>query len=206
MGPLTSNIAEAYGFVKSAPDRILPDLELLFVPALFVNEGLIQDRRPGVSLAAVLLQPQSRGRVRANSPSVLDSPTIDPAYLSDPHGEDIATLSVGVRRCLEILARWPTPNEIGPIVVPAATKESDEGALVESSIRDYSQTLYHPVGTCRMGDDEAAVVDPQLRVRGVESLRIVDASVMPRIIRGHTHAPTVMIAEKAAELMRGTPR
>ena len=206
MGPLTSNIAEAYGFVKSAPDRILPDLELLFVPALFVNEGLIQDRRPGVSLAAVLLQPQSRGRVRANSPSVLDSPTIDPAYLSDPHGEDIATLSVGVRRCLEILARWPTPNEIGPIVVPAATKESDEGALVESSIRDYSQTLYHPVGTCRMGDDESAVVDPQLRVRGVESLRIVDASVMPRIIRGHTHAPTVMIAEKAVELMRGTPR
>ena len=160
MGPLTSNIAEAYGFVKSAPDRTLPDLELLFVPALFVNEGLIQDRRPGVSLAAVLLQPRSLGSVRAASASVYDPPTIDPAYLSDPEGLDFATLSAGVRRCLGILARWPVPKEIGPTVVPDTTKVPDNDAQVESAIRDHSQTLYHSVGTCRMGNDESSVVDP----------------------------------------------
>lgn len=205
-GPLTSNIAEAYGFVRSDPECALPDLELIFVPALFVNEGLVEDRRPGVSLAAVLLQPESRGRVSVVSPSVFEPPAIDPEYLSDPAGKDFTTLSIGVRRCLELLKHWPEPKEVGPIVVPDATQFSDERSLVESSVRDYAQTLYHPVGTCRMGNDDSAVVDSQLRVHGVESLRVVDASVMPRIIRGHTHAPTVMIAEKAADFIRSGER
>ncbi len=198
-GPLTSNICEAFGFVKSDPILEVADLELLFVPALFVNEGLIQDRRPGVSIAAVLLQPESRGRVRVESPSVLDAPLIDPAYLSDPEGKDFARLSAGVRRCYEILREWPDAHEIGPIVVPGT---EDENVGIESSIRDFSQTLYHPVGTCRMGNDSNSVVDPELKVRGVDALRIADASVMPSIIRGHTHAPTVMIAERAAEFIR----
>ncbi len=205
-GPLTSNIAEGYGFVKSEEGLALPDIELIFVPALFVNEGLVEDRRPGVSLAAVLLQPQSRGRVRAVSRRVTDAPTIDPAYLSDPDGEDLAVLVIGVRRCLEILKRWPNPGELGPIVVPDATQIPDEQALIDASIRGYSQTLYHPVGTCRMGNDPLSVVDPQLKVRGVDALRVVDASVMPRIIRGHTHAPTVMIAERALDFIRGAAR
>jgi choline dehydrogenase len=205
-GPLTSNIAEAYGFVKSKSQIALPDLELLFVPSLFVNEGLVEDRRPGVSLAAVLLQPESRGRVSVASPSALEAPTIDPQYLSDSEGNDRATLAAGVRRCVEILRRWPSSNEVGPIVVPDSEKLTTEDALVEASIRDHAQTLYHPVGTCRMGSDDSAVVDPQLRVRGVTSLRVVDASVIPRIIRGHTHAPTVMIAEKAVEFIRRVSR
>jgi choline dehydrogenase len=202
-GPLTSNICEAYGFVRSEPYLALPDLELIFVPALFVNEGLIQDRRHGFSLAAVLLQPESRGSVRVNSPDVAEPPLIDPEYLSDTGGRDHGTLSRGVRRCLDILRAWPDPREVGPIVVPEA-KNDDE--RVEQSIADFSQTLYHPVGTCRMGSDAASVVDPHLKVRGVEGLRVVDASVMPQIIRGHTHAPTVMIAEKAAALIRASAR
>ncbi|MGB9111562.1 MAG: GMC family oxidoreductase N-terminal domain-containing protein [Acidimicrobiales bacterium] len=205
-GPLTSNIAEAFGFVKSEEGVALPDIELLFVPALFVNEGLVEDRRPGVSLAAVLLQPKSRGRVRVESRRVADAPTIDPAYLSDPDGEDLAVLAIGMRRCLEILKHWPAPEEIGPIVVPDETEFRDEHGLIEASIRRFSQTLYHPVGTCRMGHDRSSVVDPQLKVRGVDALRVADASVMPRIIRGHTHAPTVMIAERAVDFIRSAAR
>lgn len=198
MGPLTSNVAEGYGFTKSDPSLAHADLELLFVPALFVDEGLKEDRRHGISLAAVLLQPKSRGSVRIASPSALDAPVIDPAYLSDADGHDLHTLSVGVRRCLEIYQNWPNPKELGPIVVPDVAVEN----TIDASIRTYSQTLYHPVGTCRMGKDDSSVVDSELKVREVDGLRVVDASVMPRIIRGHTHAPTLMIAEKAAGFIR----
>jgi choline dehydrogenase len=198
-GMLTSNIAEGYGYVRSDPSSDLPDIELIFVPALFVEQGLVQEKRHGISLGAVLLQPESRGTVSISSPSARHPAVVDPGYLSDREGNDARVLGEGVRRCLEILAAWPEPNEIGEIIVPEGVEED---AIPAASVRGYSQSLYHPVGTCQMGTDESSVVDPELRVRGVERLRVIDASVMPRLVRGHTHAPTLMIAERGAEFVR----
>ncbi len=201
-GMLTSNVLEGYGLVRSGPGLDQPDIELGFVPALFLDEGLTLPREHGVSLAAVLLQPASRGEVRLAGPDVETPPAIDPRYLSDPGGDDAATLSSGVRLCLAIARTPPLSEELGATVAPAGIAR-DDGELVERAVRDLAQTLYHPVGTCRMGTDAGSVVDPQLRLRAVASLRIADASVMPSIVRGHTHAPTVMVAERAADLMLG---
>ena len=199
-GLLSSNVAEGYGYIKSAPTEAECDLELLFVPAAFVNEGLELPSVHGLTLAAVLLQPDSRGEVRLASTDPAAAPIIDPRYLSDAAGRDAARLEEGVRRCVE-LARAPAlAKESGKLIVP-------EGELTEAvagtSVRRYAQTLYHPVGTCRMGSDDSSVVDPSLAVRGTEDLYVADASVMPSIPHGHTHAPTVAIAERAAELLGG---
>jgi choline dehydrogenase-like flavoprotein len=197
-GLLSSNICEAYGFIRS--DAALPecDLELLFVPAAFVNEGLSLPSEHGLTIAAVLLQPKSRGEVRLASLDPTAAPVIDPAYLSDPGGEDAHRLEEGIRRCIEIARAPSLAEEAGRLIAPEG--ELDEG-LVEPALRHYAQTLYHPVGTCRMGLDDASVVDPFLAVRGVENLRVVDASVIPAIPHGHTHAPVVAIAERAAEFL-----
>ena len=198
-GMLTSTVAEAYGFVRSDPAQALPDLELLFLPVLFVDEGLKLPTEHGVTLAAVLLQPDSSGVVHLRSPDPSVPPVVDPWYLSDPEERDAERLRAGIRWCRRILAQPSLAKELGELYRPAGL---DGEELVEAALRDLSQTLYHPVGTCRMGKDPGSVVDPELRVRGVDGLRVVDASVMPRIIRGHTHAPTVAIAERAAELIR----
>ncbi|HLX78115.1 MAG TPA: GMC family oxidoreductase N-terminal domain-containing protein [Acidimicrobiales bacterium] len=198
-GLLTSNISEGYGYVRSEPSLALPDIELLFVPALFLEQGLVREKRHGVSLAAILLQPESRGSVTITTPSALDAALIDPAYLSDSEGKDATVLAEGVRRCLDLVSAWPDRSELGAMVAPIA---EDDEAIVDASLRQLSQTLYHPVGTCRMGIDDGSVVDPELRVRGVDGLRVVDASVIPRITRGHTHAPTLMIAERTSDLIR----
>jgi choline dehydrogenase len=197
-GMLTSSILEGYGLVRSDPSLDAPDLELGFVPALFLDEGLTLPRVHGVTLAAVLLTPKSTGQVRLASPDPSVAAVVDPRYLSDAQGADHATLSAGVRHCARILAAPALADELGSVVQPRGLAGD---ALVESSVRDFAQTLYHPVGTCRMGRDSSSVVDPELRVRGVAALRVIDASVMPRIVRGHTHAPTVMIAERGADLV-----
>ena len=198
-GMLTSNLMEAYGFIRSRPSLAAPDIELLFAPVGMVGEGLVPPRPHAVALGAILLRPRSTGRVTLRSADHADPPTIDPGYLRDPDGADYAALAEGLRMCMRIAEQPALAALLGDIVQPAGDDGPD---LVDSAIRCYAQTLYHPVGTCRMGSDPDSVVDPHLRVRGVQALRVVDASVMPQIIRGHTHAPTVMVAERASDLLR----
>ncbi|MFG3136928.1 GMC family oxidoreductase [Streptomyces sp. NPDC048211] len=203
-GPLTSNLAEAVAFVRSTPGLAAPDIELIFAPAPFIDHGLVPPTEHGLTIGVVLLQPESAGRITLD-PDTAGSGSgirIDPGYLTAD--ADLPRLIAGVRRAETLLASDALAQHIsgpmGPYPGPV-----DDDRLAEA-IRSGAQTLYHPVGTCRMGEDPASVTDPRLRVRGVHGLRVVDASVMPRITRGHTHAPTVAIAEKAAELIRQDAR
>jgi choline dehydrogenase len=198
-GPLTSNVGEAAAFVRTRPDLPAPDLELIFAPVLFEEEGLKQPTEDGLTLAVVLLRPQSTGTVTLRSADPLAPPAIDPRYLSDPGGQDLKTLLHGLRVARRVLAQQPLAGFVTEELLPGANAQSDDDLVAH--IRATSQTLYHPIATCRMGTDPYAVVDPELRVRGIERLRIVDASVMPRLPSGHTNWPTVMIAERATELL-----
>ena len=194
-GMLTSNVAEAAAFVRTRPDLTAPDLELLFAPVLFEEEGLAPPRGHGFTVGAVLLQPRSSGAVRLRSSDPFDTPMIEPRYLSYP--DDLQVLVRGIDLARRIVSMPAFDGIAGAELEPGETP-------LEDAIRERAQTLYHPVGTCRMGTDALAVVDPELRVRGVEGLRVVDASVIPRVPRGHTHLPTLMIAERAAEFVRAT--
>jgi choline dehydrogenase len=202
-GMLTSNVGEAYGFVRSRPDLELPDLELIFAPAPYFEEG-IGDPYDGhaVVMGPILLKPHSHGTITLRSADPKDKPVIDPRYLTDDAGADRAALMAGLRMCADIAKSAALNGIIGKIARPrGATDLGDE--TLERALNSLSHTLYHPVSTCRMGSDDASVVDPELRVRGVDGLRVADASVMPTIIRGHTHAPSVLVGEKAADLIRG---
>ncbi|MGW6054625.1 GMC family oxidoreductase [Streptomyces sp. NPDC055189] len=201
-GPLTSNVGEAVAFIKTRHELAAPDIELIYAPVPFVNHGLTPPTEHGVTIGVVLLQPESEGRITPKGPGVGSAPYIDPGYLTAE--ADVSTLVAGVRRAEELFAgRALAPYTEGPMGPYPGTVDD---ATLARTIRGASETLYHPVGTCRMGSDEGSVTDPALRVRGVTALRVVDASVMPRITRGHTHAPTVALAEKAAELIRADAR
>ncbi|OBG31711.1 GMC family oxidoreductase [Mycobacterium sp. E3198] len=200
-GLLTSNCAEAYGMIRSDPKLRLPDVELLFSPGPFLDEGLGVMSGHAVTMGAILLQPKSRGQITLRSADVRDKPVIDPRYLSDPEGLDRATLMTGLRACATLAGAPPLRRLLGGIERPHDARALDEETLARA-LEMCSHTLYHPVGTARMGVDGSSVVDPDLRVRGVAGLRVADASVMPTIIRGHTHAPSVLIGEKAADLIR----
>jgi choline dehydrogenase len=197
-GPLTSNIAEAAGFVKSRSTLPAPDLELIFAPVYFIDHGFGNPPGHGFTIGAVLLQPESRGQITLGSPDPLAPPLIQPNYLSTP--SDATTLVDGVKLARRIAQASAFATYRGEEIIPGPSAQSDEA--IAEQVRHYAQTLYHPVGTCKMGSDPLAVVDEELRVRGVEGLRVVDASVIPTVPRGHTNAPTVMIAEKAADLIR----
>ena len=200
-GPGASNIAESGGFLRSAraPDG-RADLQFHFVPAQLDDHG--RNRLPGhgYTLHACVLRPRSRGRIGLRSSSMSDPPRIFANYLSEP--EDLRSLIEGVRLSREILAAAPFDGHRGAEVYPGSGCQSDAELAV--AIRDKAETIYHPVGTCRMGSDPDSVVDPQLKVRGINGLRVVDASVMPRLIGGNTNAPTIMIAERAADEILGT--
>lgn len=198
-GPLTSTLLEAFGFVRSRSDLALPDLELAFLPVAFLDEGLRPPSVHGVSLGAVLLQPRSRGSVRICSPDAAVAPEVDPAYLSDPDGADRTALAAGIRRCQQILATEPLASALGASLQPAGLEGAD---AVAAALTGSSQTLYHPAATCALGSAADAVLDPECRVRGTVALRVVDASAMPSLPRGHTHAATLVLAERAAELIR----
>ncbi|CAM3088074.1 glucose-methanol-choline oxidoreductase [Mycobacterium intermedium] len=201
-GLLTSNVGEAYGFLRSRPELELPDIELIFAPAPFYDEGLLQEPPShGVVFGPILVAPESTGQITLRSADPNEKPIIDPRYLSDPKGLDRAAMLAGLRICAQIAQAPAISGLLGPIARPRNCTELNEETL-ELALETSSHTLYHPMSTCRMGTDEASVVDPRLRVRGVDRLRIADASVFPSTIRGHTHAPSVLIGERAADLLR----
>ena len=206
-GMLTSNVAEAYGYVKSDPGLDLPDVELIFAPVAFVDQGLTTHPAHGLTIGAVLLQPRSTGTVTLSSADPFDKPRIDPRYLSDPEGADRATLRFGLGICEDLVAT----EAIGRIsrrrfIMPHDSDGLRRAERDELAIAEYSHTLYHPVGTARMGTDAASVVDENLLVRGIEGLRVADASVMPSIIHGHTNAAAIVIGERAADLVKQAAR
>jgi choline dehydrogenase len=200
-GMLTSNAAEAAAFIHSRPGLPAPDLELMFAPGLFENEGLTSASGSGhgFTIMAIALQPHSVGAVGLRSADPLAKPEINPNYLSDPAGNDLRVLTAGLELARRIVSMPALTKLAGHEITPG-------GETLQAHTRDTAHGIYHPVGTCRMGTDELAVVDHQLRVRGLDGLRVVDASVIPRIPRGHTNLPTMIVAEKAADLIRGTTR
>jgi choline dehydrogenase-like flavoprotein len=202
-GMLTSPTGEAYGFARSDPALVLPDLELFFGPGPLFDEGLGHPSGHAVVIGTVLLKPQSRGRISLGSADYADKPVIDPRYLSDRDGLDRAAMMAGLRICARLAGAPALKGLLGPLVRPRGATHADEEAL-EAALNGDSYTLYHPVGTCRMGRDVASVVTPRLEVRGVRGLRVADASVMPTTIRGHTHAPSMVIGAKAVDLIAAT--
>jgi len=193
-GILTTNFAEAGAFLRTRPGLARPDVQLHFVVGLVDDHARRLHYGYGVSCHVAVLRPASRGSVGLRSANPREAPRIDPGFLGQ--SEDLATLAAGVVRAREIMGGAPLAPHCGAELF---TEGQGEAALV-AQIRRRADTIYHPVGTCRMGTDAAAVVDAQLRVRGIEGLSVVDASVMPTLVGGNTNAPTVMIAEKAALL------
>ena len=197
-GLLTSNAAEAGGFVRSRPDIDRPDLQLHFCVGIVDDHNRKVHFTTGMSLHVCDLRPKSRGTVRLAGPDVADAPLIDPNFLADP--EDMETMVRGAEIVQKILAQAPLAPYRGRWIYGTGR---DDPETLRTLIRARADTIYHPVGTCRMGVDERAVVDPTLRVRGVESLRVVDASIMPLLVSGNTQAPSAMIGEKAADMILG---
>lgn len=197
-GLLTSNVGEAHAFIETEPGLAGPDIELIFAPVPYLDHGDTEPPGHGYTVGAILLQPESRGTIRPITADPMRAPRIDPAYLSEPH--DVDTLRSGVEKAIEVLDTSPLADVIGDWIRP--TRRPENGAEIEAGIRRWAETLYHPAGTCRMGTDELAVVDAELRVHGIGGLRVADTSVMPTLNRGHTYAPAILIGEKAADLIR----
>ncbi len=199
-GLLTSNVAESGGFAMTDPDLDAPDVQFHFAPGSVVRHGFEElDVDNAFSLGVVQLRPESRGRVSLASADPMADPVIDPNYLADE--SDWEVLLDGIERCREIAQADAFDPYRGEELIPGEDATSRED--LRAAVREYAETLYHPVGTCKMGSDDHAVVDDRLRVHGVSGLRVVDASIMPRITRGNTNAPTIAIAEKAADLLTG---
>ncbi|HXG64262.1 MAG TPA: choline dehydrogenase [Blastocatellia bacterium] len=197
-GPLTSNIAEAGGFLKTKSDLPAPDLELIFAPVYYMSHGFLNPAGHGFAIGVVLQHPESRGSIRLRSNNPYDAPVIQPNYLA---GEsDMETLVEGAQIARAVAHTKAFEPYRGAELWPGPQAKSGDG--MREFIRGTAETLYHPVGTCKMGNDSMAVVDARLRVRGLEGLRVVDASVFPTHITGHPNAPTIMIAEKAADIIK----
>jgi len=202
-GPLTTNAAEAGGFAKSDPSCPVPDLQFHFTPAHLDEHGhtLAYARATmlghGYALHVCDLRPKSRGYIALKSADPCDDALIQPEYLSHP--DDMAQLVKGVKLARRLLAAPAFDPYRGEEMYPGKEVQTDE--QIRAFVRRKAGTIYHPVGTCRMGHDEMAVVDDTLKVHGVQGLRVVDASIMPTLVGGNTNAPTVMIAEKAADMI-----
>ena len=198
-GMITSSIAEAGAFVRSSTEVQAPDLQLVFVVALVDDHGRKMHTRHGFSCHVEVLRPYSRGTVKLASADPRVPPKIDPNFLADPR--DLELLVKGVQLQMDILQSSPLQPWRGKMLYPV---QRDDTAGIIADIRARADTQYHPTSTCKMGpaSDALAVVDAQLRVHGLEGLRVVDASIMPTVTGGNTNAPTIMIAEKAADMIR----
>ena len=196
-GPLTSTVAEAFAFVRTRPGLPAPDVQYHFAPAYFVDHGAEEFDGHAMTLGPVLITPKSRGRVTLRSADPAAKPRILTNSLAEP--EDVAAMLEGMRIARELAASEPLRSVVKREIFPGP----GPGDL-EDDLRRRVELLYHPVGTCRMGTDDGAVVDGELRVRGVDGLRVADASIMPLITGGNTNAPVIMIGERAADLIKGT--
>jgi choline dehydrogenase len=192
-GPFASNIGETGAFFHTQEGLPAPDMQVHVAPTMFYDNGLREPTAAGFTAGATLVDVASRGRLLLRSANPRWRPLIDPAYYSEP--ADLDAMVAALQTLNEIAAEGPLAKYLTEPFLPAED-------LIDH-VRTHSQTLYHPVGTCSMGTGEHSVVDPTLRVQGIEGLRVVDASVMPKVPRGNTNAPTIMVAEKAADLIRG---
>lgn len=201
-GALTFGVTTAQVFCKSRDELVNPDLQLLFTPASYdPSKVLAPEKTPGIGCAVCPGRPLSRGTIMATSSDPLQAPEIRPNYLSNE--EDIRVLLAGIRHARRIFASPPISDY--SVIERDPGKECISDIDLEAFARHNGTTLYHPVGTCKMGSDALAVVDPALKVHGVDRLRVVDASIMPTLTTGNINAPTIMIAEKAADMIRQQP-
>jgi choline dehydrogenase-like flavoprotein len=196
-GMLTTNFAESGGFVTIRPDAPAPDVQYHFIRAIIQNHGRDKLAVHGFSLHVCVLRPDSRGWVRLKSPDPAMAPAINPNFLSDPR--DLELMRAGAR-LMHRIASTPPLSDLG--AKERFAPNYDDDADLDRRIREVSDTIYHPVGTCRMGPDDGDVVDPRLKVRGVEGLWIADASIMPRLVSGNTNAPSIMIGGRCGEWVR----
>jgi choline dehydrogenase len=200
-GPLGSNIAESGAFLRSRADLPAADLQLHTLPTMAIDHGLATAPGRGLTIAPALVDVSSRGRLRLRSADPRWKPAIDAGYYADP--ADLDAMLAGVRVAQQIAGTGPLARLVQRPHLPGPDARTDDD--LRETIRAATETLYHPVGSCAMGTGEDAVVDPQLRVRGIAGLRVVDASVMPVVPRGNTNAPTIALAERAADLLLGRP-
>ncbi|WP_175914147.1 GMC family oxidoreductase [Burkholderia metallica] len=200
-GTLTTNFAEGGAFLKTRADLERPDVQMHFVVAPVNDHGRKLQLGHGISCHVCLLRPKSRGTVKLRSADPVDAPLIDPAFLA--HADDLDVLVDGYKLTRRLMAA-PAMSAFVTEDTFASRSTSDDD--IRALLRERTDTVYHPVGTCRMGSDALAVVDAQLRVRGTEGLRVVDASIMPTLVGANTNAPTIMIGEKASDMIRGITR
>jgi choline dehydrogenase len=205
-GPFTTNIAQSGGFAHSQAGLPAPNIQWHVLPVPYRNGGLADPGDRGMSVLVTLADVRSRGRIMLRSADPRHKPLIDPGYLADP--ADLEALVKGVSMTREIAATKPLRKMLAAEEAPGGGLRSD--AEIRDFVRRDVTTIYHPVGTCSMSGDArvdarrlAGVVDPELRVRGVDGLRVVDASVMPTVPRGNTNAPTIAVAERAADMISG---
>ena len=196
-GPLTSSLAEGFAFVRSRPGLPAADIQFHFAPAYFVEHGQVTYDGHAATLGPVLVSPKSRGRLWIESADPAEPPRFITNMLAE--SEDVEALVTGVEMARDIGTKEPLASLLGEELLPGPDVVDRES--IEADLRRRVETLYHPVGTCRMGGDEGAVVDPELRVKGVNGLRVADASIMPIIPGGNTNAPSIMVGEKAADLI-----
>ncbi len=200
-GLLASNVNEGGGFLRTDPSLERADLQYTFLPGHRPPPGKIVSPGHGYTLYSIVLRPFSRGQITLTGPDPMAKPHIDPRFFDDERDLDLLTRGVKIGR--RILAAPAFDPYRGPEVLPGPEKDTDE--KLKNFVRANSTTVYHPVGTCKMGNDPQAVVDAELRVHGIDSLRVVDASIIPTIIGGNTNAPVIMIAEKASDMILGKP-
>jgi choline dehydrogenase len=202
-GALTFGVTAAMVFCRSREGLSSPDLQLLFTPASYAQGRFRElEREPGMTVAVCPVRPESRGTIMAQSPDPLTYPAIRPNYLSAPN--DLRVMIAGVEHTRRIFAQPALATFSGEETLPGPEVQTDEQFL--EFARQTGTTIFHPVGTCKMGTDPMAVVDPRLRVYGIDGLRVIDASVMPTVTTGNTNAPTIMIGEKGAAMIREDAR